>query len=101
MSATDWLQAAEIVSVAVVIVTTVYLMQSRLTRAHHLLRLGLALVCGGSVLELYLSMQHEPAAQELLASVLCNAGQAAIYLWASASKRLWSLVQLAHELRGR
>lgn len=95
------LRLTEAGSVLVVICTTIFLLQSRLTRAHHLLRLGLALVCAGSVLELYQSTLHEQTGAELIASVIVNSGQAAIYLWASSSRRLWSLVQLAQELRER
>ena len=96
MGALDWLNVLDVVSVGVVVVSTVYVMQNLLLRAHHLLRLGLALVCAGSVLELYGSLQAiEPRpAFDLAMSTIENVGQAAVYVWVATSKRLWRLMEL-------
>lgn len=92
------LRIIELASVASVVFATIYIMQHLLTKAHLLLRLGLALVCAGSVLEFYgsLSLTH---ANELsaLTGVIENLGQAAVYIWAATSKRLWRVMRAIYK----
>lgn len=93
MNANDWIQLADLFSVAVVVVTTIWVMQHQLTKAHLLLRLGLALVCAGSILEFYCALQVDPGKYGTsLVSLVENVGQAAVYVWAATSKRLWRIM---------
>ena len=95
MNAQEWFHLIELMSVAAVIVATIFIMQHLLTKAHILLRLGLALVCAGSVIELYASLQAAEVQCDLLANssgVVENLGQAAVYVWAATSKRLWRVM---------
>ena len=87
INAINWIHWFDLLSVAVVVVTTIWVMQHQLTRAHLLLRLGLALVCAGSVLEFYCGMQE--GAESTPFTLIENVGQAAVYVWAATSKRLW------------
>ena len=91
----QWLNVTELFSVACVVVATIYIMQHLLTKAHILLRAGLALVCAGSILEFYYSLQ--PGACELgYSGVVENLGQAAVYVWAACSNRLWHVLDKAY-----
>ena len=95
MNTQEWFQLIELASVAAVIVATIFIMQHLLTKAHILLRLGLALVCAGSIIELYGSLQTVEVQCDLLANssgVVENLGQAAVYVWAATSKRLWGVL---------
>lgn len=84
------LLAIEIVTVLAVIGLTIWVMQARLSCAHHLLRLGVAIVCAGSVLELALSVVHfaDTTAGELAHQIITNIGQIVVYLWVATSKVL-------------
>jgi len=87
------LQVLELFSVAIVILATVYVLQSTLLRAHILLRLGLTLVCAGSVLEFYESIAFMDSNHyHTAAGVIENLGQAVIYGWVALSKRLWERI---------
>ncbi len=87
------IQILELFSVAVVIVATVYVLQSSLLRAHILLRFGLAMVCAGSVLELYETLQYiDMAGVHTFAGAIENFGQAIIYTWVATSRRLWQQI---------
>ncbi len=95
MNVQEWFHLIELMSVAAVVVATIYIMQHLLTKAHILLRIGLALVCAGSVIELYASLQAVEVQCDLLANssgVVENLGQAAVYVWAATSKRLWHVL---------
>lgn len=103
MNTQAWFHIIELLSVAAVVVATIYIMQHLLTKAHLLLRLGLALVCAGSVIELYGSLQSVDSQCDLLANsggVVENLGQAAVYVWAATSKRLWRVLQHINPRRG-
>lgn len=96
MNAQEWLHLIDLASVAAVIVATIYIMQHLLTKAHILLRLGLALVCAGSIIELYASVQAVDVQCDILASssgVVENLGQAAVYVWAATSKRFFAVLE--------
>jgi len=88
----DFVQLVELFSVGAVVLTTIYIMQHRLTKAHMLLRIGLALVCGGSVLEFYNALQMQNCDAGAYTGVIENLGQAAVYIWAASSKRLWRIM---------
>jgi len=93
MTMIDWLRIVELFSVACVVVATIYILQHLLTKAHLLLRIGLALVCAGSVMEFYGSLQVDPCnAVTSITGVVENLGQAAVYIWAATSKRLWRVM---------
>ena len=93
MSLGSIIQLLELFSVAVVIVATVYVLQSSLLRAHILLRLGLAFVCAGSVLEFYEAAQYvNMIGVHTFAGAIENFGQAIIYTWVAMSKRLWEQI---------
>lgn len=92
----------ELLAVATVAITTIYVMQHHLLKAHVLLRFGLALVCAGSVLEFFMSLRvTDPDPAELYVAVVENVGQAAVYLWAATSKRLWRIVAVLNRSTGR
>ena len=90
----EWYKLIELASVAAVIIATVFIMQHHLMKAHHLLRLGLALVCAGSLMEFYTNMQEHDHNLELITGIVENVGQAAVYIWAATSKRLWRLLHV-------
>ncbi|MHC4302832.1 MAG: hypothetical protein ACYS7Y_36710 [Planctomycetota bacterium] len=88
----------ELFAVAVVIIATVYILQSNLLKAHHLLRLGLSLIAGASALEFYEIAQHvDENHVHTVASVLENVGQAVLYTWVALSKRLWAQIHAIGE----
>ena len=92
----------ELFSVGAVVLTTIYIMQHRLTQAHMLLRIGLALVCGGSVLEFYSVLQQQACDSLAYSGVIENLGQAAVYVWAATSKRLWRIMgRIEHMQKGK
>lgn len=93
MAMTDWLRMLELFSVACVVIATIYIMQHLLLRAHVLLRIGLVLVCAGSLLEFYSSVQTDTCNYITSATgVVENLGQAAVYIWAATSKGLWNVL---------
>lgn len=84
------LLGTEVVTVAAVIGLTIWIMQDHLSCAHHLLRLGVAIVCAGSALELSQTVLHFDAVTpgELAHQIITNIGQIVVYLWVATSKAL-------------
>lgn len=100
MATIELLRIVELLSVACVVIATIYIMQHLLTKAHLLLRIGLALVCAGSIMEFYGSVQASTCdTVTSLTGVVENLGQAAVYVWASTSKRLWRVMNAIYPKR--
>jgi hypothetical protein len=83
-----------LMTVAVVVVTTIWILQHHLLRAHILLRLGFVMIAVGAVVEFYgLSSQPCPSGYfAILKPLFENLGQAVVYVWAVTSKRLWKML---------
>ena len=91
----------ELFSVACVVFATIYLLQHLLTKAHMLLRAGLALICIASVLEFYITWNGTGHCDNTatMTSVAENVGQAAVYVWAATSRRLWRIMDAIYRTR--
>ena len=96
-----FIRLVELFSVACVVFATIYLLQHLLTKAHMLLRVGLAFICIASVLEFYVTWHGNANCTETAAitSVVENVGQAAVYVWAATSRRLWRIMDAIYRTR--
>lgn len=99
-NAIEILRWLDLVAVGALCVSTVYVLQRLLHNAHHLLRLGLVLVCAGTVIELYLNLQAWRSTDliEVIGSLACNVGQATVYVWVANSKTVRLAFDLADQL---